>query len=125
SSCSPAIETETPTSVQRSSGGSSSSCCARPSIEFGTGQGPRTARDLAGGKAGELNKQGHPGGERDPWGRPLDETVVLVLGDWRYQRTGYATTPGAELALATAARAREHSVRATHPRDRSSGMRTN
>ena len=21
----------------------------------------------------------HPGGERDPWGRPLDETVVLVL----------------------------------------------
>jgi hypothetical protein len=51
----------------------------------------------------------HPDGESDPWGRPLDETVVLVLADWRYDGRGYATTPGAELALASAARAREHS----------------
>jgi hypothetical protein len=52
--------------------------------------------------------QRHPNGERDPWGRPLDETVVLVLSDWSYDGTGYTTTGGAELALASAARAREH-----------------
>ena len=45
----------------------------------------------------------HPGGERDPWGRPLDEHVVLVLHTWTYAGTGYTTTPGAELALASAA----------------------
>ncbi len=50
----------------------------------------------------------HPGGERDPWGRPLDETVVLVLSTWTYAGTGYTTTPDAELATASAARAREH-----------------
>ena len=33
--------------------------------------------------------QRHPGGERDPWGRPLDETVVLVLSTWTYAGTGY------------------------------------
>ena len=47
---------------------------------------------------------------RDAWGRPLDETVVLVLGTtWSYAGTGHTATPGAELAAASAARAREHS----------------
>ena len=53
-------------------------------------------------------QQRHPHGEHDPWGRPLDDTVVLILADWHYQGTGYATTPAAELALASAARARDH-----------------
>jgi hypothetical protein len=53
-------------------------------------------------------QQRHPGGERDPWGRPLDDTVVLVLHTWTYAGTGYTTTPGAELALASAAMARAH-----------------
>ena len=35
-------------------------------------------------------------------------TVVLVLQTWTYAGTGYPTTPGAELALASAARARTH-----------------
>ncbi len=59
-------------------------------------------------RAEHRKAQRHPGGEHDPWGRPLDETVVLVLADWRYQGTGYATTPSAELALASAARTRDH-----------------
>ena len=50
----------------------------------------------------------HPGGERDPWGRPLDETVVLVINTWTYAGTGYTAAPAAQLALASAARAREH-----------------
>jgi len=46
---------------------------------------------------------------RDAWDRTLDETVVLVLATtWSYAGIGY-TTPGAELAAASAARAREHS----------------
>jgi len=51
---------------------------------------------------------------RDAWGRPLDETVVLVLGTiWTYAGGGLnPTTPIAELAAASAARAREHSGRA-------------
>jgi len=53
-------------------------------------------------------RQNHPGGEHDPWGRPLDETVVLVLSTWTYAGTGYTATPDAELALASAARARAH-----------------
>jgi hypothetical protein len=51
--------------------------------------------------------QRHPGGERDPWGRPLDERLVLVLTTWTYAGAGY-TTPAADLAMASAARAREH-----------------
>jgi hypothetical protein len=51
--------------------------------------------------------QRHPDGERDPWGRPLDDAVVLVLENWAYAGTGY-TTSGAELALGSAARARDH-----------------
>jgi hypothetical protein len=52
--------------------------------------------------------QRHPGGERDPWGRSLDEAVVLVIATWTYAGTGYTATAGAELAAASAARAREH-----------------
>jgi hypothetical protein len=51
---------------------------------------------------------------RDAWGRPLDETVVLVLGTtWTYGGIDLnPTTPIAELATAAAARAREHSGQA-------------
>ena len=50
-----------------------------------------------------------PGGDRDAWGRPLDETVVLVLPViWTYQGIGRPFAADAELALAAAARAREH-----------------
>ena len=46
----------------------------------------------------------------DAWGRPLDETVVLVLPTtWTYSGQHTALTSGAELAAASAARAREHS----------------
>ena len=49
----------------------------------------------------------HGDDARDPWGRPLDETVVLVLASWSYAGTGYSPrTPGAELALASADMAR-------------------
>jgi hypothetical protein len=53
-----------------------------------------------------------PAPDRDAWDRPLDETVVLVLGTtWAY--TGIAhSTLGTELAAASAARAREHADRA-------------
>jgi hypothetical protein len=48
-----------------------------------------------------------PDGERDPWGRPLDEHVVLVLATWSYAGNGYTPrTPTAELALASADMAR-------------------
>jgi hypothetical protein len=50
----------------------------------------------------------HPDGEHDPWGRLLDETVVLVLKVWSYAGTGHTIAPDAELALASAARARAH-----------------
>ncbi len=47
--------------------------------------------------------QRHPDGERDPWGRPLDETVVLILKTWSYAGTGYTPhSPGSELALVSA-----------------------
>jgi hypothetical protein len=58
------------------------------------------------------NRPPDPGS--DAWGRPLDETVVLVLGTiWSYAGVGHATTAGAELAVASAARAREHSSNPT------------
>ncbi|HLX51311.1 MAG TPA: replication initiator, partial [Streptosporangiaceae bacterium] len=52
--------------------------------------------------------QHHPDGERDPWGRPLDDTVVLILKTWTVTGTGYRTDAETELALSAAARAREH-----------------
>jgi hypothetical protein len=70
----------------------------RYSVIFGYIRGERvTARRL----------ERHPDGERDPWGRPLDERVVLVLANWSYAGTGYSPrTPGAELALISADMAR-------------------
>ena len=55
--------------------------------------------------------------DRDAWGRLLDETVVLVLPViWTYEGLGHTTaTPGAELAAASAARAREHHDPAATP----------
>ena len=50
----------------------------------------------------------NPQGERDPWGRPLDETVVLVLKVWSYAGTGCTVAADAELALGSAARALAH-----------------
>jgi hypothetical protein len=52
--------------------------------------------------------QHHPDGERDPWGRALDESVVLILKTWTVTGTGYHTDTETELALSAAARAREH-----------------
>ena len=76
----------------------------RYSVTFGQ---LRTAR------AEHRRAQYHPDGERDPWGRPLDETVVLILRTWVYAGTDHNTaTLGAELAAASAARAREHSGQA-------------
>jgi hypothetical protein len=72
----------------------------RYSVTFGQLRAARTDHRRA---------QRHPDGERDPWGRPLDETVVLILTAWTYAGTSHTTaTPGAELAAASAARAREH-----------------
>jgi hypothetical protein len=51
--------------------------------------------------------QQHPGGEHDPWGRPLDERVVLVVGTWTYAGSGHDNTAERALALSAAARARE------------------
>ena len=50
------------------------------------------------------------GTDRDAWGRPLDETVVLVLPTiWAYGGPDRnPATPIAELAAAATARAREH-----------------
>jgi hypothetical protein len=53
-------------------------------------------------------RQRHPLGERDPWGRPLDERVVLVLSTWTYDGPADSITPAAELALGSADRARAH-----------------
>ena len=52
--------------------------------------------------------QRHPDGEKDPWGRDLDERTVLLEAAWLYAGTGHATTAERQLALAAAARAREH-----------------
>jgi hypothetical protein len=72
------------------------------SVTFGQLRAARTEHRRA---------QRHPDGERDPWGRPLDETTVLVLATWTYAGTGYtAATPDAQLAAASAARAREHAA---------------
>jgi excisionase family DNA binding protein len=51
--------------------------------------------------------QRHPGGELDPWGRRLDERVVLTVSTWEYAGTGHGNTAERALALAAAARARE------------------
>jgi len=50
--------------------------------------------------------QRHPGGELDPWGRRLDDRIVLTVSTWQYAGTGHANTAERALALAAAARAR-------------------
>ena len=68
-----------------------------------------TFGQLRAARTSHRGQQSHQQGERDPWGRPLDETVVLVLKTWTYAGTGYtAAAADAQLALASAARAREH-----------------
>jgi hypothetical protein len=59
-------------------------------------------------RADYRRQQNHPGGERDPWGRPVDETVVLVLRTWTFAGTGYTAADNGGLALASASHAREH-----------------
>jgi hypothetical protein len=61
------------------------------------------------------HQQHHPGGETDPWGRPLDEHVVLILKTWAYGGTGHTAASGTEraLALTSAAMARAHRQAAT------------
>jgi hypothetical protein len=51
--------------------------------------------------------QPHTSSGLDPWGRPLDERVVLTVSTWEYAGTGHANTAERALALAAAARARE------------------
>ena len=59
-------------------------------------------------RAAHRKRERHPAGQLDPWGRPLDERVVLIVSTWTYAGTGPNTlTPGAELALASADQARK------------------
>ena len=67
-----------------------------------------TFAQLRRARAEHRRREHHPQGERDPWGRPLDERTVLVIASWAYDGRGYTTTAGTELALASAARARAH-----------------
>jgi hypothetical protein len=72
----------------------------RYSVTFGHIRGERVER---------RKLERHPHGERDPWGRPLDETVVLILSNWTCAGTGYTPrTPGAEMAATSADMARGH-----------------
>jgi hypothetical protein len=83
--------------------------------QFGNGGHPLTKSRRYSVTFGQLRKaraehrklERWPDGERDPWGRPLDDTVVLVLAHWSYAGTGYTPrTSAAELALASADMAR-------------------
>jgi hypothetical protein len=52
----------------------------------------------------------HPEGETDPWGRPVDDSVVLIVKAFEYAGTGHQcrASDGAALALASADQARAH-----------------
>jgi len=65
-----------------------------------------TFGELRQARAEHRHAERHPDGERDPWGRLLDERVVLVLKHWTYAGTGYSAADGAQLALGSAIRAR-------------------
>jgi hypothetical protein len=54
--------------------------------------------------------QRHPSGELDPWGRRLDDRIVLTVSTWKYAGTGHANTAERALALSAAARAREREL---------------
>ncbi len=56
----------------------------RYSVTFGTLRRARLEHRKA---------QRHPDGERDPWGRPLDDTIVLILKTWSYAAPGTTTSP--------------------------------
>jgi hypothetical protein len=49
-----------------------------------------------------------PDGELDPWGRPLDERVVLVVKDFTFAGNGYAASDAHFLALMSADNARNN-----------------
>jgi hypothetical protein len=52
--------------------------------------------------------QRHPDGELDPWGREINETTVLFIGDWHYAGSGYAASDAHFLALMSANNARDN-----------------
>jgi hypothetical protein len=60
-------------------------------------------------RAEHRKMQRWPDGELDPWGRPLDERVVLVLSDFTYAGTGYTASDSHSLALMSADSARKPS----------------
>jgi len=63
---------------------------------------------LRGQRIAHRRAQRHPDGELDPWGREIDETTVVFLGDWRYAGTGYQAADAYRLALMSADSARQH-----------------
>jgi hypothetical protein len=70
----------------------------RYSVTFGQLRRARTEHRRA---------QRHPDGAHDPWGRPFDDRVVLIVSTWTYAGTVNIPTPEAELALASADHARQ------------------
>jgi hypothetical protein len=68
-----------------------------------------TFRKLRTARTDHRRAQRHPDGELDPWGRTVDETTVLFIGDWRYAGSGYAAADTHFLALMSAASARKRS----------------
>jgi hypothetical protein len=66
-----------------------------------------TFGQLRAARVAHRREQRWPDGERDPWGRPLDDTIVLIAKQWTYAGTGYSPrTLSAELALVSANMAR-------------------
>jgi hypothetical protein len=59
-------------------------------------------------RADHQRAQRYPAGEQDPWGRPLNDTIVLVLKTFEYAGSDHPVHGSRQLALASAARAREH-----------------
>jgi len=57
-------------------------------------------------RAAYRRAQRWPDGELDPWGRPLDERVVLVVKDFTFAGSGYAASDAHFLALMSADSAR-------------------
>jgi hypothetical protein len=64
-------------------------------------------------RAAYRKAQRWPDGELDPWGRPLDERVVLVLKDFSFVGTGYLESGAHSLALMSADNARNDLTRFT------------
>ncbi|HUC24138.1 MAG TPA: replication initiator [Streptosporangiaceae bacterium] len=51
--------------------------------------------------------QRYPDGELDPWGRQVDDSLVLFVGDWHYAGSGYQASDAHFLALMSADSARQ------------------